>query len=74
MTDEEQKQPDLKEQMSALSDIVEKLEDPEVSLEASLALYEQGMALVKRATATLELAEQRVAMLTSDGDLEALDP
>ncbi len=74
MTDEEQKQPDLKEQMSALSDIVEKLEDPEVSLEASLALYEQGMALVKRATATLELAEQRVAVLTSDGDLEALDP
>ncbi len=74
MTDEEQKQPDLKEQMSALSEIVEKLEDPEVSLEASLALYEQGMALVKRATATLELAEQRVAVLTSDGDLEALDP
>jgi exodeoxyribonuclease VII small subunit len=74
MTDEEQKQPDLKEQMSALSDIVEKLEDPDVSLEASLALYEQGMALVKRATATLELAEQRVAVLTADGDLEALDP
>ena len=74
MTDEEQKQPDLQEQMSALSDIVEKLEDPDVSLEASLALYEQGMALVKRATATLELAEQRVAVLTADGDLEALDP
>lgn len=74
MTDEEQKQPDLKEQMSALSEIVEKLEDPDVSLEASLALYEQGMALVKRATATLELAEQRVAVLTADGDLEALDP
>lgn len=74
MTDEEQKQPDLKEQMAALSDIVEKLEDPDVSLEASLALYEQGMALVKRATATLELAEQRVAVLTADGDLEALDP
>ena len=74
MTDEEQKQPDLKEQMSALADIVEKLEDPDVSLEASLALYEQGMALVKRATATLELAEQRVAVLTADGDLEALDP
>lgn len=74
MTDEEQKQPDLKEQMSALADIVEKLEDPDVSLETSLALYEQGMALVKRATATLELAEQRVAVLTADGDLEALDP
>ena len=74
MTDEEQKQPDLKEQMAALSDIVEKLEDPDVSLEASLALYEQGMALIKRATATLEQAEQRVAVLTADGDLEALDP
>ncbi len=74
MTAEEQKQPDLQEQMSALSDIVEQLEDPNVSLEASLALYEQGMALVKRATATLEQAEQRVAVLTADGDLEALDP
>ena len=65
--------PPLQAQMDELSVIVEKLEDPEVSLEDSLALYEQGMKLVSVATATLEAAEQRVAMVTADGEVQALE-
>ena len=38
--------PTLKEQMEALATIVEKLEDPDIDLEESLALYERGIALV----------------------------
>ncbi len=66
--------PSLKEQMEALAHIVEKLEDPDVDLEESLALYEQGMALVATAGKVLEAAEQRVAMVTGDGEVQAIDP
>lgn len=65
-------QPDFRAQIAALTDIVEKLEDPEVSLEESLTLYETGIKLAQQAGKTLELAEQRVALLTEDGELQAL--
>lgn len=65
--------PTLQEQMTQLAALVEKLEDPEVSLEESLTLYEQGMKLVSAATTTLEAAEQRVAMVTTDGEIQALE-
>lgn len=66
--------PTLKEQMEALATIVEKLEDPDIDLEESLALYERGMALVATAGKVLEAAEQRVAMVTSDGEVQAIEP
>ncbi|MGD2009143.1 MAG: exodeoxyribonuclease VII small subunit [Cellvibrionales bacterium] len=66
--------PTLKEQMEALATIVEKLEDPDIDLEESLALYERGMALVATAGKVLEAAEQRVAMVTGDGEVQAIEP
>ena len=63
----------LQSQMDKLSAIVEKLEKSEISLEESLALYEQGMTLVSTATATLEAAEQRVAIVTKDGEIQPLE-
>lgn len=60
--------------MNQLAAVVEQLENPDVSLEQSLSLYEQGMALVSDASKTLEAAEQRVAMVTADGEIQALDP
>lgn len=65
--------PSLQSQMEQLTRVVEQLEDPEVSLEASLSLYEQGMKLVNEASQTLDAAEQRVAVVTADGDTQALD-
>ena len=66
--------PTLKEQMEALATIVEKLEDPDIDLEESLALYERGMTLVATAGKVLEAAEQRVAMVTGDGEVQAIEP
>ena len=65
--------PSLKEQMETLANIVEKLEDPNVSLEDSLSFYEQGMALVTTAGKVLDAAEQRVAMVTEDGQVQPID-
>ena len=56
-------------QMTTLSELVEKLEDPEIELEAALVLYEQGIALSGSIQKTLEAAEQRVAQVAANGSL-----
>ena len=61
--------PTLSEQMTSLSELVEKLEDPEIELEEALVLYEQGVKLTSMIQKRLEDAEQRVAQVASDGSL-----
>lgn len=56
-------------QMTTLGELVEKLEDPEIELEAALVLYEQGIALSASIQKTLETAEQRVAQVAANGSL-----
>ena len=62
-------------QMTTLGELVEKLEDPEIELEAALVLYEQGIALSGSIQKTLEAAEQRVTQVAANGSLlEEEDP
>ena len=75
MTDSKQTEPSakpqtLEQQMEALATIVEKLEHPDVALEESLSLYEQGMKLVAAASQSLDAAEQRVALVTETGEVQ----
>jgi exodeoxyribonuclease VII small subunit len=61
--------------MTTLSELVEKLEDPEIELETALVLYEQGIALSGSIQKTLEAAEQRVTQVAANGSLlEEEDP
>ena len=60
-------------QMTTLSELVEKLEDPEIELEAALVLYEQGIALSSSIQKTLEEAEQRVTQVAANGSLLAAE-
>ena len=55
--------------MTALSELVEQLEDPEIELEAALVLYEKGVKLSGSIQKILESAEQRVAQVAADGSL-----
>ena len=56
-------------QKTTLSELVEKLEDPEIELETALVLYEQGIALSGSIQKTLEAAEQRVTQVAANGSL-----
>ena len=47
-----------------LEQLVEKMEQGEMSLEDSLAAYERGVGLYRRCQAALEQAELRVRLLT----------
>jgi len=74
-TSHEEDLPSITEQMTALSELVEQLEDPEIELEAALVLYEKGVKLSGSIQKTLESAEQRVAQVAADGSLlEEDDP
>jgi exodeoxyribonuclease VII small subunit len=53
-------------QIEALEDIVEKMENDEASLEESLKLFEKGISLTKSCHKTLQTAEQKVKTLSNN--------
>lgn len=51
------------EGLKRLSDIVEKLEDRELSLEENIKLYEEGMKLHKRISSILKEQEGKMTLI-----------
>lgn len=51
--------------LARLREAVERLESGELSLEQSLQLYEEGVAMARRGQALLDQAEKRVELLVS---------
>ncbi len=60
---------DFEAAITELESVVKKLEDGDLSLEQSLALYERGVTLSKFCHARLEDAERRIEILSDRGDL-----
>jgi exodeoxyribonuclease VII small subunit len=58
--------PSFEEALERLETIVEELEAGSLSLEQSLARYEEGMRLSRRLTQTLDQAEKRIERLVED--------
>jgi len=55
----------FEEALARLSSLVEKLETGEMSLEDSVAAFEQGVVLSRRCESLLDKAEQRLHVLSS---------
>ena len=60
------KQPDFETSLQRLECIVDTLESGELSLEESLKIFEEGVALTRSCQKSLNEAEQRVKQLTID--------
>ncbi|HTK32343.1 MAG TPA: exodeoxyribonuclease VII small subunit [Candidatus Saccharimonadaceae bacterium] len=60
--------PSFETALGRLESIVDELEGGELSLEESIARYEEGMKLSRRLTQTLDEAEKRVEKLVESGD------
>lgn len=56
-------------QLSSLEQIVQSLEDGELTLEQSLTQFEKGVKLTRECQSILDTAEQKVSVLTA-GKLE----
>ena len=62
------KQMTFEESMERLEEVLRRLENGNESLDASLKLYEEGIALVRACTEQLEAAEQRMKILQVQAD------
>ncbi|MGH8353297.1 MAG: exodeoxyribonuclease VII small subunit [Pseudomonas sp.] len=62
---------DFEQSLTELQNLVERLENGELSLEDSLTAFEQGIRLTRDCQAALAQAEQKVQILLErDGELE----
>jgi exodeoxyribonuclease VII small subunit len=61
---------DFEGAIAELDGIVKKLEEGDLPLEQSLALYERGVQLSRFCHARLEDAERRIEILTERGELK----
>jgi exodeoxyribonuclease VII small subunit len=61
---------DFEAAIAELETVVKRLEDGDLSLEQSLALYERGVTLSKFCHARLEDAERRIELLNERGQLK----
>jgi exodeoxyribonuclease VII small subunit len=52
--------------LKKLTDIVTKIESGQISLEQSLAQYEEGMELIKRCREILEKAEKKIEEISKE--------
>lgn len=59
--------------MQELETIVSKMEQGDITLEASLQSFERGIALARRSQNLLEQAQQKVQILTQDGKQSHLE-
>jgi exodeoxyribonuclease VII small subunit len=61
---------DFEAAIAELESIVKKLEEGDLALEQSLALYERGVQLSRFCHARLEDAERRIELLSERGELK----
>ena len=58
------------QQLQQLETLIKQLENGDLSLDQTLAAYEQGVALIRACQQQLEQAEQRIQLLAHDGNGE----
>ena len=59
----------FEEALAELESVVAQLETGELTLEASLTLFERGQQLAARCNTQLEQASLRIEQLTADGEI-----
>lgn len=71
MSDElEKKEPGLEERFAKIDSILDAMEDENVTLDRSFALYKEGLEQIKAAGQSLDTIEKAMLVLNQDGKLE----
>ena len=66
------KTPDFEQSLTDLESLVTQMENGDLTLEASLSAFEEGIKLTRECQTMLDQAEQKVQILTSqNGELKA---
>ena len=59
----------LAESFSQLNEIVEKLENDDLSLEKSFEIYQKGMELLKECNDKIDTVEKKMVQLSANGEI-----
>ena len=60
----------LEESFEKLDEMLRELESPDISLEESFQVYQEGMKLLKQCNETIDKVEKKVLKLNENGELE----
>lgn len=66
---EENKEVTLEEKLARIEEIIHKMEEPEVSLDASFQLYQAGIEQLKGCNQMLDAVEKKMQILNLNGEL-----
>lgn len=69
-TDNKNEKTGLEERFSMIEDILDQMEDENVTLDQSFDLYKQGIEQIKAANADLDRIEKAMLVMNEDGELE----
>lgn len=71
-TEENSREAKLEESFEKLDGMLKELESPDISLEESFQVYEEGMKLLKQCNEIIDRVEKKVLKLNANGELEDL--
>ena len=60
----------VEESFELLNEIVEKMEDEDITLEESFAAFEEGMKVLKAANSKIDEVEKKVKVINGNGELD----
>ena len=60
----QERQPSLEEMFAHLDEILNNMEDPDISLEDAFSLYEQGMKDIRSCNEKLDLVEKKMIVIS----------
>lgn len=61
----------LEDNFSKIEEIIAKMEEPEIALEDSFVLYQNGVQILKECNRMLDEVEKKMQVLNQEGELEA---
>lgn len=67
-----EKEMKLEESFEKLNQIMESLEKPDISLEDSFSLYQEGMKLLKACNDSIDKVEKELILLSENGETNEL--
>ena len=68
----DEKKGSLEESFSKIESIIEQMERPQVSLDESFLLYQQGIGELKHCNELLDEVEKKMQVLTAEGNLQEM--